>query len=494
MTESMVETSKESSINLTEAPIQVLNVDDDSDFLKITKRILEVLDAFKVDTALSVDEAMDKMKRTEYDVIVSDYQVHGKSGLDFLKELRANGNNVPFVLFMGKGRESLAIQALNFGADQYFNKLGDPETVYGELAHGIRQIVEKRRAEKALKDSEAKCRSFFENARDAAITLDLKGNIIAINKAVEEYGFKKSEVIGKNMRRFVPRRYWPKLLKDIIQLALEKTVEGKIEINTPTGKRAVEYSSSPITIGDNVVGIQSILKDVSEREKIEETLKESEENYRNIVELAPDSIMTFNLKGVITSCNTASMRLSGYSKDELLGKHFSKAGVLRARDIPRYLKILTFTIRGKVPKPFEVVYRRKDGSQAFGDVRMSLMKEKNKIVGIQAIMRDITERKKSEEALQESEERFRNLFESSREGIIISGPEGKITRMNSAASTMLGYDSPEELVGIPAVELYQNPKTRETMFKEIKDKGYVENYEMIAKKRMAPRSTSFAAI
>ena len=195
MTESMVETSKESSINLTEAPIQVLNVDDDSDFLKITKRILEVLDAFKVDTALSVDDAMDKMKRTEYDVIVSDYQMPGKSGLDFLKELRASGNNVPFVLFTGKGRESLAIQALNFGADQYFNKLGDPETVYGELAHGIRQVVEKRRAEEALKDSEAKYRSLFENAGDAAITLDLKGNISAINKAVEEYGFQKNEII-----------------------------------------------------------------------------------------------------------------------------------------------------------------------------------------------------------------------------------------------------------------------------------------------------------
>ena len=102
MTESMVETSKESSINLTEAPIRVLNVDDDSDFLKITKRILEVIDAFKVDTALSVDEAIDKMKRTEYDVIVSDYQMPGKSGLDFLKELRASGNNVPFVLFTGR--------------------------------------------------------------------------------------------------------------------------------------------------------------------------------------------------------------------------------------------------------------------------------------------------------------------------------------------------------------------------------------------------------
>jgi PAS domain S-box-containing protein len=110
------------------------------------------------------------------------------------------------------------------------------------------------------------------------------------------------------------------------------------------------------------------------------------------------------------------------------------------------------------------------------------MKEKNKIVGIQAIMRDITESKKSEEALQESEERLRNLFESSREGIIITGPEGRITRINNAAAAMLGYDQ-SELVGVSAVELYMNPKTREMMFKKLMEKSYVEKYELMAKKK-----------
>ena len=108
MTESMVEASTESSSDLTKVPIRALNVDDDSDFLKITKRILEVLGAFQVDTALSVDEAMEKLKKTTYDAIVSDYQMPGKDGLDFLKELRASGNDVPFILFTGKGRESIA--------------------------------------------------------------------------------------------------------------------------------------------------------------------------------------------------------------------------------------------------------------------------------------------------------------------------------------------------------------------------------------------------
>lgn len=64
-----------------------------------------------------------------------------------MKELRENGNDIPFIMFTGKGREEVAIRALNLGADLYFNKVGDPETVYGELAHGIHQAVEIKRAE-----------------------------------------------------------------------------------------------------------------------------------------------------------------------------------------------------------------------------------------------------------------------------------------------------------------------------------------------------------
>ena len=78
----------------------------------------------------------------------------GKNGLEFLKELRDSGNDIPFVIFTGKGREEVAIQALNLGADQYLNKGGTPETVYGELAHSIRKIVGSDRAEEAFKKSE----------------------------------------------------------------------------------------------------------------------------------------------------------------------------------------------------------------------------------------------------------------------------------------------------------------------------------------------------
>ncbi len=114
--------------------IRVLHVDDNDDFLIISKRFLERQGSFQIETASSVKEALQKIKQKKYDVIISDYQMPEMNGLDLLKELRAGENDVPFILFTGEGKEEIAIEALNFGAYRYFNKNGTPEIVYGTCA------------------------------------------------------------------------------------------------------------------------------------------------------------------------------------------------------------------------------------------------------------------------------------------------------------------------------------------------------------------------
>ena len=164
MAESIIESSEETVLNVAKTErIRVLHVDDDPAFLKVAKQCLDTQGEFEVDTASSVNEAFEKLKKKEYDVVVSDYQMPNKDGLEFLSELREKGNTAAFIVFTGKSREEVAVKALNLGADRYFGKSGQPETVYGELAHGIKTTVNFRKAEQASKESGEKYRSLFEN-------------------------------------------------------------------------------------------------------------------------------------------------------------------------------------------------------------------------------------------------------------------------------------------------------------------------------------------
>lgn len=127
ITERSVESMAEVVIDLKEKkPIRVLHVDDEPCLLKIARQCLEMEGQFHVDTASSVEQALEKIKKESYGAIISDYQMPGKDGLEFLKELGESGNDIPFIIFTGKGREELVIKALNLGADHYVNKKATP--------------------------------------------------------------------------------------------------------------------------------------------------------------------------------------------------------------------------------------------------------------------------------------------------------------------------------------------------------------------------------
>jgi PAS domain S-box-containing protein len=194
---------------------QVLYVDDDAGFLNVAKQCLELHGSFEVDTASSVDVAKGKMKLKAYDVIVSDYIMSGKDGLEFLKELRQKGCKIPFILFTGKGREEVAIKALNLGADGYFNKIGEPETVYGELAHGICQAVKDRKAEEALRESEERYRLLFERTPIGVGIVSLDGVVVDSNRAMQTLtGYSKVELEKINLTDLYAN---PKQRKELIE-------------------------------------------------------------------------------------------------------------------------------------------------------------------------------------------------------------------------------------------------------------------------------------
>ena len=130
--------------------LRVLHVDDDLCLLEVTERILSTENNFEIEDVTSVDEAFKKMEKQTYDAVVSDYEMPLKNGLEFLRELREQQRDIPFILFTGKGREEVAVKALNLGADSYINKNGSPETVYCELADAINKTVERKKSRKRL--------------------------------------------------------------------------------------------------------------------------------------------------------------------------------------------------------------------------------------------------------------------------------------------------------------------------------------------------------
>jgi len=455
LAKSKIECPTEFSVNLSEiTPARILHVDDEPNLLKVAKQCLEIEDTFHIDTATSVDEANKMMKKREYDVIVSDYMMPGKSGLDFLRELREDGENVPFIIFTGKGREEVAVKALNLGADQYLNKVGNPETVYSELAHGIRKAIERKRANTRIRESEERFRNIFENACDAMIYLDASGRILDVNhRTIEILGGSKKELVGKrftNVEVFSPSNI-SELKKPFEEGLAGKHTVVNIDITNMKGQRiSLECHSSQLKIFDETT-LLIIGRDVTQRRQAEEGLRKSEAKCKALLEDTPIGICNLDITGNITYVNKAFTQILGYSSAEVVGKSALNLARQSLQLPDEKLKSITDRIKNRLvgrekSQPMRLMLRRKDGDMRWVEAESKLIKRFKIPVGLQAIIKDITERKQSEEKLRESEERFRSIVENAHGGIGIVDNDFKIRYINNQVTHILGY-SKKEIIG-----------------------------------------------
>jgi PAS domain S-box-containing protein len=178
--------------------IEILVVDDAEAILALSKEFLERTGRISVDTSESADAAIGKLKAGRYDAIVSDFGMPGMDGIEFLKHVRRILPKIPFILFTGKGREEVVIDALNFGADSYIPKGGDPKEQFGELECRIHQVVEMCRAEKTAQVSERRLADIFDFLPDATFVIDREGKVIAWNRAMEAMtGVPAQDIMGQ---------------------------------------------------------------------------------------------------------------------------------------------------------------------------------------------------------------------------------------------------------------------------------------------------------
>jgi len=145
-----------SNYHSDESIIRVLHVDDENLHLDLTKEYLGTLfrNQITVDSLSDPFQVMKKLEGNDYDCLVSDYRMPKIDGIELLKQLRDQNNRIPFIMLTGRGREEVAIEALNIGADHYIKKGTDLESQYLELGHVIKKVVHHRRTENRLRESE----------------------------------------------------------------------------------------------------------------------------------------------------------------------------------------------------------------------------------------------------------------------------------------------------------------------------------------------------
>lgn len=152
--------------------IRVLFVDDEGHILKLAKEFLEMSGALHVDTVDSVEKAERAMSANQYDAIISDYRMPKTNGLEFLRKVREQDSGMPFILFSGRGREEVVIEACNSGVSSYMQKGDDLEVQFIQLEHKVKQAVAKRSAEKELSIKLHQARLAMNMARIASWEFD----------------------------------------------------------------------------------------------------------------------------------------------------------------------------------------------------------------------------------------------------------------------------------------------------------------------------------
>ena len=266
--------------------IRVLHIDDEPDFLALTKVFLKRNNGnLSVDTAASAEEGLKRLRYGNYDVVISDYQMPVMDGLEFLQHLRESGDTIPFIMLTGRGREEIAIEALNKGANYYLQKGGDIESLYGTLAHTIREVTEKKRAVEALRKSEERYRLLAENVRDVIWTTDLNLRFTYVSPSVKYLrGYSAEEAVTHSLEEILTPDSF-EIAKKVFaeELALEKEEQSDLsrsrtlELEITRNDGSTVWSEIKMTFlrdsNGRPVEILGVARDITERKQAEEELK-----------------------------------------------------------------------------------------------------------------------------------------------------------------------------------------------------------------------------
>ncbi|MGE5679734.1 MAG: PAS domain S-box protein [Bacillota bacterium] len=365
---------------------------------------------YETDHAFTLASALLKLREKEYDVILLDLGLPDSQGLAGLEKIFQKNSSVPVIVLTGLEDESLAVNAVKMGAQDYLVKIQADSHL---LVKSIRYAIERKKTQQRLRESEDHYRSLFENNRSVMLLINCDtGYIEDVNSAaLDFYGYNREECLKLHISEINTS---PKeVIMDKLRIAfLRENNHFQFRHRLKNGEiRDVEVYSGPVCKGNKKL-LYSIVHDISERIKAENALKVSENRYKALAHSATDAIISADQTGRIISWNKSAEKIFGYSEEEILGRpvivlmpeELHKMHYMRFRDLSSgdTSKLIGHTL--------ELQAIRKDGSMF--PIELSLASWKTGEGNFfSAIIRDITRRKRSEEEIRKSLEREKELNE-----------------------------------------------------------------------------------
>ncbi len=449
--------------------MKILLVEDNSDHRELMRFVLTGHDStWEVEAVEAGEEALRLLLGGEvFDLVFLDYSLPRRDGLEVLEEIRRGEAPPPVVVVTGRGDEQVAVKAMKGGAYDYVVKgegyLQRLPVVAQRAIEAHQLAVERKRAEKALRESEERLRTVVEASLDAIIAVNVEGRLVLFNGAAQEL-FQYSEEEALNQSADILLR---EEIGKIHQERLEKFLKRGVGRCGHIGRRMEKlfcrkdgslFEAEVSMSGGRLNGLRLVvlaIHDITSRKRDEEVLRQSEEKYRDIFDKTVEGIYRTTPIGYFDILNPAFARICGYaSPEEMMERVTDIADQLYANpeDRLRFQKLIA--VEGEV-KDFEVQFKHPTKGLVWVSIHSkAIHDEQGNIRYYDGTIEDITERKQAEEELRRSEENFRHSLDDSPMGVRIVTVEGETIYANRAILDIYGYDSMEDLKTTPVEKRY----------------------------------------
>ncbi|UUX92551.1 response regulator [Methanoplanus endosymbiosus] len=483
--------------------ISLLYVDDEAVLLDIMKAFISRSDEFRLDTANCAAEGLIRLNTNHYDAVISDYQMPEMDGIELLTEIRNSGNNTPFILYTGKGREEVAIQALNAGADYYLQKGVNPRVSITELQNFIRHAVSKNRAEKTVREQERKMADVMNFLPDATFAIDKSGKVIAWNRAMEKItGISAGDILGKDSIKYSLPFYGERrpflieivlnknLLQDSDYFILypedEKIIAETFAPELYGGKGAYIRCTASVLYGSDgeVRGAIESIRDISdeksaekERAELTEKLREQKSLIDAVFDVTPVNFYVYEEDMKFRYVCTKGAEQLGMKPEEMTGRTWRELGMPAELLEPLEEKIMQVFSTGKVISA-RTIYPTVLGNRYYQYELSPIFNINGAVETVVSTAMDITGIVEAENEIQQKDLHFRDIIDNINDIFYRVDENGSITLINNNTPKILGYKSTRDMIGIPVEKIWAEPEKRKNLLEIIHETGSVSDYDI----------------